>query len=117
MADSEDIAASSKGASLPETLNLIANLPNWTVVKCCTRYGRMLDAHRLAGISLDGQCKTVPGCRGMRYVMGIGAWERRCLAMCQQCADTFVPVGPFDIAFVRHVDEDASVRRSFGLFW
>lgn len=76
MADKESIAASSEGVSLPETLDLVADVPNWTVSECCTHHGRMLDVRWFARMFLDGQSKTMADRRGKRHDTDIGARER-----------------------------------------
>lgn len=103
--DSEGVAASSGDASLPETLELVADVPNCTVSKYCTRYERMLDARRFAEMFSDGRRKMMVDRHSMRHDTDICAWERRLSSMRQECACKFIPAGSFDMPFILYVDE------------
>lgn len=111
------MAASSECMSSPETLGLLANVPNWTLSKHCMHFGALLDARRFAGMFLDGRSKMMVDRRGMRHDTDNGARGRRWSAMRQWYAGTFFLFGPSDMPFFRHGNEVANVRRLDALFW
>lgn len=76
MVDNEGFSASSDEATLPEALDLVADVPNWSSTGYCARYGRLLDARWFAGMITDGQSKTMFGRRGIRHDTNIGTWEQ-----------------------------------------
>lgn len=89
MANNKDIAALTKGASLPESSNLVTDVPNWTVSEYCTRYDQVLVARRLTGMFSEGLSKTVDDRRNMWPGTDIGAYERGWSLMRQCRASTF----------------------------
>lgn len=73
MADIEGVAASFKGAALPETLDLVVGVPKWCVSDYCARYERLLDAHRFAGMFSEDRSKSMVDDCGMCHDKNIGA--------------------------------------------
>lgn len=69
--------------ALPKTLDLIADVPSWSVSDYRACSGQLLDVRRLAGIFPEGQSKLIVDRRGMRYDTDIGAWKRRWFLMRQ----------------------------------
>lgn len=111
VADNESGAASSEVTSLPETFDLVADVPNWSISGNRTSYGRMLDARQFARMFLEGRSKTLAGRCGMRQDTDTGAWERGWWSMRQKFASIFGAAGSFAIRFVLHVDEVAYLSR------
>lgn len=112
----ENVAALFIDSVLSETLEVTADVPNWSKFEYCTHHGRMSDVCRLSGMCSDGQSGAMVDRHGMRHDTDIGAWERRRSATRPWCARTVSPTGPFYMPFFRHVDEVAYIRRLYELF-
>lgn len=69
----DENAASSDGPSLPETLEVVADVPNWSVLGYCARHERLLDAQRFAGTFSDDHSRTMIDRWRMRHYADIGA--------------------------------------------
>lgn len=73
----ENAAGSFKNVLLPETLEVSANVPNWSVFEFCTHHVLILDARWFLGTYSDGRSRTMVHRRGIRHDTDISAWERK----------------------------------------
>lgn len=106
----EGIAGLSEGAALHETLDPVANVPNWSVSEYCTRRGRLMEARRFAGMFLDGRGKTMVGRCDLRHETDFGAWEQRLSLTRLWCRNRFSLAVSSDVPFVCPVYKVAYVR-------
>lgn len=68
----ETLAALSENGVLPETLQLTADVPNWSDFEYCTPHGRMWDARRFSGMFSDSRSRTMMFRRSVRRHIDIG---------------------------------------------
>lgn len=95
MEGNEGVAATSKGAPLLETLDLVTDVSNCSIFDYFARYERLLNVDRFVGMLLDGGSKTMVYRRGIGHDTDIGAWKRRWLLARQWCEGTIRPSRPF----------------------
>lgn len=77
MAESQSAAASSGKVPLPNTLDLTADVPNWSVAEYGAGSSRLMDVHRFAEVCLDGRSKMMTDRRGLQHMKEIDGWDRR----------------------------------------
>lgn len=102
MAKSQIAATSSGEAALPNSRDLTAGVPNWSIVDYCVCYGRLLNASQFSGMFSDDWGKTMIDCRGLRLDRHRAAWDCRWTSLWQRWTGTINPGGSLDMWFIRH---------------
>lgn len=72
MAENEGVAISFEDATLADTLDVVANLPNRIVFNYCAGHRQLLDVRRLTGMVANGRSRTMADRRCMGHDIDIG---------------------------------------------